>query len=109
MGASGQIEIILSPPILAEVREVLTKKFHRTETDARRLLKSITSISKISIPLIKLKKLEYQPDNKVLEAALEGKVDYIITGDKKHLLPLKEFKGISIITAEQFLKKFESY
>lgn len=107
MGAGGQIEIISSPPILEEVREVLTKKFHRTETDARRLLKSITSISKVSTPLIKVKKLKYQPDNRILEAALEGEVDCIVTGDKKHLLSLREFKNIPIITPGQFLKEFE--
>jgi len=38
-----------------------------------------------------------------LECAKEGKVDYVITNDK-HLLKIKEFEGIKIITPEQFLK-----
>ena len=41
-------------------------------------------------------------DNKVIECAFDGKVDYIVTGDPD-LLVLKEFKGIKIITAKEFL------
>lgn len=42
-------------------------------------------------------------DNKILEAASEAKADYIISGDK-HLLKLKEFKGIKIVKAKEFLE-----
>ena len=42
-------------------------------------------------------------DNKFIEAALEGKADYIVTQDK-HLLKIKEFRKIKIITPEEFIK-----
>ncbi|HEX8932007.1 MAG TPA: putative toxin-antitoxin system toxin component, PIN family [Patescibacteria group bacterium] len=45
-------------------------------------------------------------DNRVLEAAVEGKCQYIITGDAD-LLDLKIFQSIKIITAEDFLKEQE--
>ena len=48
-------------------------------------------------------------DNRILECALKGKVDYIVTGDKKHILPLKNFQGIKIVTVAQFLKEFEKW
>ena len=41
-------------------------------------------------------------DNRVLECALAASVDFIISGDK-HLLELKKFKGIEIVTPEDFL------
>ena len=41
-------------------------------------------------------------DNIVLETALEGKADYIISGDG-HLLKLKEFKGTKIVNSKEFL------
>ena len=41
--------------------------------------------------------------NKILDAAVEAKADYIVSGDL-HLLKLKEFKGIGIITASQFFE-----
>lgn len=44
-------------------------------------------------------------DNRILEAAVAGRVRYIISGDK-HLLKLKFYSGIPIVTPAQFLKMF---
>jgi putative PIN family toxin of toxin-antitoxin system len=46
-------------------------------------------------------------DNKFLEAAIAGKVDFIVSGDK-HLLNLKEFRSIPIITGREFLDWLEA-
>ena len=43
-------------------------------------------------------------DNRILECALEGKAQYIISGDRKHLLPLKEYQGTKILSPADFLK-----
>lgn len=43
-------------------------------------------------------------DNKFLEAAVTGRADYIVSGDK-HLLDLKEFQGIAILTPHVFLER----
>lgn len=40
-------------------------------------------------------------DNFILEMAVNGKVDYIITGDKD-LLIMSPYKGINIITYKEF-------
>ena len=45
------------------------------------------------------------PDNRILEAAIDGKASYIVSGDKD-LLRLKKFKGVKILTASKFLEKF---
>lgn len=106
LASDGKIEILVSPAILDEVKKNLTQKFSRSEADTKKLVKSIISISHVIVPKIKITTVGYPPDNKILEVALEGKVNCIITGDKKHLLPLKEFKGIPIITPVQFLAKW---
>ncbi len=41
-------------------------------------------------------------DNKFIEAAISGNADYIITQDN-HLLKIKEFRGIKILTPKDFL------
>jgi len=46
-------------------------------------------------------------DNKFLEAAVAGKVNFIVSGDN-HLLELKSFQEISIITAREFINWLES-
>jgi predicted nucleic acid-binding protein len=44
-------------------------------------------------------------DNKFIECALECRADYIVSGDT-HLLNLKEYEGIKIINAGEFLEVF---
>ena len=42
-------------------------------------------------------------DNMVLECAIEARAQYIVSGDKD-LLVLKEFRGVQIVRASEFLK-----
>ena len=42
-------------------------------------------------------------DDKVLECAQVAGATHIVTGDRKHLLPLRTFQGITILTAADFL------
>jgi putative PIN family toxin of toxin-antitoxin system len=42
-------------------------------------------------------------DNKVLECAIAGQAEVIVTGDKKHLLPLGSYEGIPIVSPADFL------
>jgi len=60
-------------------------------------------------PKKKLELIKDDPDdNIVLECALEGNVDYIISGDE-HLLELKKFENIRIVSANDFLKIIDNY
>jgi predicted nucleic acid-binding protein len=43
-------------------------------------------------------------DNRILECTLKAKVDFIITGNKKHF-PFEEFKGSKIVTPREFISK----
>lgn len=42
-------------------------------------------------------------DNMFLELALDGRADCIVSGDRRHLLPLHPFRGISILTPAEFM------
>lgn len=103
LAVDEKIVIIASPAIIVEVARVLKNKFKRDEGYIQKQLKVITDVAEIVTPKQKILKLKHDPDNRVLEAAIAGEVDYIVTGDKKHLLPLKNFQGIPIVTANQFL------
>lgn len=60
-----------------------------------------------AIPKTKVNAVKDDPDdNKFIEAALNGKADCIVSQDN-HLLKIKEFKGIRIITPEEFITIFE--
>jgi len=109
---SEEAELILSEDIIKEFSEVLEyeeiqEKIKNKNLEMKYTINKIISISKIVIPKEKFNIVrEDSDDNKILECAYEGKVDYIITYNK-HLLKLKEFKKIKIITPEQFLKLFK--
>ena len=98
------IEVYFSPFILQELKTVLEKKFRWEKDRVNFLLKKINELGitvypTCNISVIKTKK----DDNRILECAVEAKADYIITGDTKHLQPLKEIQGIPILIPAQFL------
>lgn len=100
-----KIEVLICLDILEEISRVLKEKFNWQNWKIQIVIddifqKTILIKPKTKIPLIKEKKA----DNKILECALEGKAHFIISGDKKHILPLKEFKGIKILNPKYFLK-----
>ncbi len=97
-----QIFPITSPVLIAELTEILIKKFKFDLIKIKQLENSIKKYFKIVHPDKTLNLLRDKDDNRVLEAASEGKCYYIITGDKD-LLELSSFKNIEILTADQFL------
>ena len=105
----GEIELFLSLEILKEFSEVLSYEEIQKKIKIKNLyvnysIEKLVSISKIIFPKEKINIIKEDPsDNKFLECAYEGKVDYIISKDK-HILRLKEFKNIKIVTPEEFLK-----
>ena len=42
-------------------------------------------------------------DNRILECAVEASADYVVSGDRRHLLPLGEHRGARILNAPRFL------
>ena len=92
----------ISLPIIAEVIEVLTKKFKFNQIKSRQLEKKIRKNFIVVTPSKIIDKVRDPDDNRVLEAAAEGNCDFIITGDKD-LLALGKYKNIKILKAEDFL------
>jgi uncharacterized protein len=42
-------------------------------------------------------------DNLVLACAVDARASFLVTGDRRHLLPLREYEGVHIITSSEFL------
>ncbi len=102
---SEKIDGYISRFIIAETCEILRQKFkhteHEIESVEETLKKSFFLVEPgFSINIVK----DYPPDNKILACALAAKADYLISGDKKHILFLKKIKNIPILSPEQFLK-----
>ena len=98
----GHVQMLISPVLLEELQRVLREKL-RFETDAiESTLRIINEHSEIIRPQHTLRVVQNDPDDdRVLECALEGKADVIVTGDR-HLLALKKFCGIPLMTIREF-------
>ena len=104
------IQILISEEILSEIVNVLNResKFQKYILNLRLsiedILRTILSISDLIETKSKLDVIKADPkDNIILEAALDGKVEYIISYDN-HLLNMIEFRNIKIISPGEFLK-----
>ena len=102
----GKIIGIISPVLLAELKEIFSKKFPLSKKDFELTFKNIEEIFEIVRPKETLDIVRDEDDNRVLEAALEGRCSYIVTGDND-LLDLANFKNIKIMTPDEFLKSLE--
>lgn len=101
------IEVYISDPILKEIEQVLIKKFNLSPLIVRAIIDEIKDYAVVVRPKIKLNIIKADPpDNRILECALEAKADFIVSGDKKHILFLKKFKTIPTLTATEFLKNY---
>lgn len=107
LALEDKLNLVLSEFILAEMEGVLQKKLRFTRAETLAARKSIESITEMVKPRHAVDIIQAdESDNRILECALSGKAHVIVTGDKKHLLPVKEFKGIKILSPVEFLKAF---
>lgn len=107
-----QIVVCISPQIIQEIIRVLnypkfTIPLLKADLMPEAIIKAITNdcliftSSAISSKIIK----EDPSDNIIIDCALASNADFIISGDK-HLLKLKFFENIPIVTPRQFLNRF---
>ena len=97
-------QIFTTKDILDEFSEIMARDFQYTNEETSKiteiLLAFITLIQTTSkINAVK----EDLDDNKVIECAIDSNSEFIITYDN-HLLKIKEFQGIKIVTPEELLK-----
>ena len=104
--ADGKAQLFLSKDILEEFVEVAyDSKIMRyiSSKDLVEFLKILGNLAKIVKVRSKFKVISQDPsDDKVLSAAFNGKVDYIVSGDE-HLLSLQEFGRIKLVSISEML------
>jgi uncharacterized protein len=101
----GEIELFISHEQFNEFLRVLNYERLGFTTEEKNKYKTLISelATFVKTP-IKLGVIKSDPsDNRILECAMIASVDYIVTGDKSHILPLKKFGRIKIVTATEFL------
>jgi putative PIN family toxin of toxin-antitoxin system len=105
----GELTLILSKDILEELIRVLNykdiqDKIVNKNLEMSRTVEKIATMSIIIQPRTKLYIVTDDPDdNKILECAKAGNVYYVVSSDI-HLLELKRFENIIILTPKEFMR-----
>jgi putative PIN family toxin of toxin-antitoxin system len=104
-GLRGEIQLLTSPSLLKEFEKVLKEKFKLNIHLVRGIIEEVREVAEIVEVSSRIKAISHpDEDNRVLECAIDGKADFIVTGDTRHILPLKEYGGIKILSPSEFLK-----
>jgi uncharacterized protein len=101
---AGKFILVVSEDIVSEYLDVLQRpKLHLKSRTIATIVNRVYRKAEFVTPQEKIfVVLADTSDNKFLETAITGKTDYIVSGDK-HLLDLKEYRSILIITAREFI------
>jgi len=98
----GVDELVISKAIVDELLGVLARKFSKDADELARVAVFLTDLAEVARPRRKLQVLADEPDNRILECALTGDADAIVTGDSA-MLELKTFRGIRLISLRDYL------
>lgn len=101
----GRCRLLLSSEIFDEYLRVLTyPKFRLPPDHIKRILEQeVRPYAELIHVTSQVNVITADPtDNKFLACAVDGHADVIVSGDR-HLLVLKQYRGIAILTARQFL------
>ena len=104
-GFQGEYQILVSVATLTEFRVTLLKypdRFHMDENEIQQEVETIRYFAEFVKPEEDINAVDDDPDDdKFLEVAVAGNVDFIVSGDQ-HLLDLNSFRGIDIVTPREF-------
>ncbi|MBP1698937.1 MAG: hypothetical protein H6Q41_4125 [Deltaproteobacteria bacterium] len=98
----GKDALLISKPIIGEILSVLSRKFGRDSEALSRVAVFLSDLATIVNPAKRIHVLEDEADNRVIECAVSGRADAIVTGDKE-MLDLKEYLRIRIISLKEYL------
>jgi putative PIN family toxin of toxin-antitoxin system len=104
-GLRGEIQLITSLPLLKELERILKGKFKFDVHLVNDILDEVKDIMEIVEISSRINVIHPEEDNRVLECAVDGRAEIIVTGDTKHILPLKEYRGIKILSPVEFTKR----
>lgn len=102
------ILVVTSPKLLDELRWALTyEHLPFSEDDVNDIPHAFLFLTNAEVvePEDSFDVLDDPEDNKILDCEVEAEADYLVSGDEKHVQPLDEFRGVSIISPDEFLEE----
>jgi len=104
LAGAGPCELFYSEAIQGEVQRVLAEKFGWAPAMLQEVLPILRSMGELVLPHAVVQAVPDDPDdNRILECALAADASFIVSGDR-HLLALRNYKSISIVSPRQFIE-----
>lgn len=106
---SNLVILLTSKAILKELKNKLHLKFGWSQKDSETFAEEIRKIAEVVEIKERVNVIINDPDdNKILECAVAGKADLIVSADKD-LIKLKKFRGIGIVHPKTLSWTFPEY
>jgi len=102
---AGEFSHVTGENILAEIRRNAIGKLKLAAARVDATLDDIRGASSIYVPTGRTTYIPHPKDNAVLEVAFAGSCNVLVTGDRKHLLPLSPFRGLILEPPSAFLER----
>ncbi len=103
----GDIDVVTSPPLLAELEELLGRKFDFSPEVAAAVRSELETLADVVEPGHVPRVVRDPDDDQVLAAAVAGRAECIVTGDRD-LLSLQAYSGLTILTPAAFVERLGS-
>ncbi len=100
--AEGVDHLLISKPLLHELLEVLGRKFSRDREALSRVAVFLADLGEMIHPRSKVRILDDEADNRILECAIAGHAEVIVTGDRA-MLKHRRYRNIEIISLKSYL------
>jgi uncharacterized protein len=100
---AGEVQLVVSRAIIRELLDVLARKFGRDAEELAHVAVFLAELAAVVRPRRKLGVLRDDADNRILECALAGRAEVIVTGDRA-MLELGEYQEVRIVTLRKFLE-----
>jgi uncharacterized protein len=100
--SDARVNLCISKEIIHEVLSVLAQKFSKGSEELARTAVFLSELAELVVPRKKFAILNDEPDNRILECAVTGHADIIVTGDRA-MLDLRKYQEIRILSLRRFL------
>ena len=98
----GEDRLLVSRAIVGELLEVLARKFARDREELARVAVFVAGIAEVIEPSISIGALADEADNRIVECAVDGGAELVVTGDKE-MLALGQYEGIRMVSLGDYL------
>lgn len=107
----GKLDLVLLEPTLAELMRILSDKlgFELGELRSVQTLLADIAVDNQPTPTSGVEPISGDPDDDlILACAIDARVDVLVSGDRKHLLPVAEYQGVRIIQPQTLLAELRA-